>query len=741
MKKTTRQADIENVEADPDSRPEYPEEEAENTLLKYWRLVLRHKWGILGITVAAVLIGALTAFSATPIYRASATLLVEPAQPKFSSTQPLAVSSPLMLFYETQYEIIRSRAIAETVVDKLGLADRDDYLGLDKTGLLDSVKTWLGDWLAQESDVMDDKQRHSAAVDKVQRDLSVRGGQKSQIVVINYDFTHPALAAQIANAVTQAYSEYGMESRLATVKEATSWLSSRLRDLRRQLEQSEATLEAFQSRESMVATENSRQMINTKMANLAAELVKAQTTRSQAQIHYEQVLRLRNEGKDMDALVPQLNSPLINRLSEEHASLKRKFSELSERYGEKHPKIVAAKADLDETARRLEAEIGQSVDSIRKELEVAESKEREAQRQLDTQQKEMRDVTGKGFDLVKLEREVETNRQLYETFFARYKEIDNSGDSNITNVRVIDHALPPAIPYKPQKRRMIIVSLVLGLFLGIAVAFVREKLDNTFKRGDDIEAQLLLPVLTEIALLEKQAGRTLVPERHILAEPRSAFAEAINNVRTGILFSNLDKPVKTLLITSTVPGEGKTTLASNLAISFSQLGRTLLIDGDMRKPAIHRVAKTAKGAGFSDWLQGTHTLEQCCQPDGECANLFVMPSGKIPPNPLELLSSKTFRKSFQDLRKKYEYIIIDTPPILPGSDAIVLGNVVDAVILSVIFGGTTYPMAQEAVKRLRANNIEPIGAVLSMVDIKKAQSYDGSHYSGAYGTYSEQPET
>ncbi len=711
----------------------------EHSLADYWRIVMRNKWGIFALTLIGTLIGSLSAFTAVPIYKANATLLVEPAQPKLVNVQAIEGAAPLMLFYETQYEIIRSRAIAETVVDSLKLADRDIFLGLGgkfgRTGyralLPDNIAEWFG-----EEERLTAEQRRALAIKKVQEHLTVQGGQKSQIVVINYESPHSKLAAEIVNGIAKAYTEYGMESRLSTVKDATSWLRGRLDDLRQQLEQSETHLEAFQTRESMVDTANRKQLVSTKMSSLASKLLAAQTKKIEAEIQLRQVSKALQQGQSYDVVVPLLESELVERLMDDLANLERKTSELLERYGSKHPRIIAAKADLEEARSRIVQEIRHVSTSIRKAYEAAIAKEEEAQRAMDQQQKEMRTLTGKGFQLVKLEREVETNRQLYDTFLARFKEVNTERDSDITNVRVIDTAQAPDMPYKPNKKRMVLVSLILGLFAGIALALLRNRLDNTFKRSQDIEERLLVPAMAEFPKLLRKKNEKRIAERYLLSEPRSAFAEAISHVRTGIMFSNLDNPIKTLMVTSPQPGEGKTTLSSNLAISFSHLGRTLLIDGDMRHPDIRRVTGLEKGPGFSEWLAGTNPVEACYRRDKECENLFIMTTGTIPPNPIELLSSKTFKVAFEKLKADFEYIIIDTPPVLPVSDALVLGNIVDGVILSLKFDTTTYPLAKETVKRLRANNIEPLGAVLSVVDMKKVKSYYGNRYYGNYyGNY------
>ncbi len=715
----------------------------ELTVLDYWRIIIRYKWSVVGLTLAGVLIGISYAFTTTPIYKATATLLVEPAQPKFVNIQALEGPAPLTLFYETQYEILGSRAIAETVVQNLSLASNEWFLRGRNPAQSYQWDLWpetWRDWLPEDAVDTEPATRNKMATQRLQEHLNIVGGQKSQIIVVEYEDPNPALAARIVNNVTHAYSQYGLESRLTMVKEATSWLSARLQNLKSQLENSERQLQAFQDRESMVDSSNRRRILETKMANLASLLVKSQAARAEAEIRYRQVHEMKLAGKGYEELVPLSNNSLVERLFEEFGRLERKLSELGERYGDRHPRMIAAKADRDETERRLVLEINRVAEVIFKDFEAAKAQELEAQRQIDELQQDMQNVAGKGFQQAKLEREVESNRQIYETFMARFKEIDGAGETDQLNVRVIDSAAVPVLPFKPNRGSILFLGLVFGLSLGIGLALLRSNLDNTFKKGADIEEKLLLPVLSELVQLDAAQLGAHMPERFVFHEPRSVFAEAVNHIRTGILFSDLDDPVQTLVVTSSQPSEGKTTLSSNLALSFAHMGRTLLVDADMRRPALRRVLGWEQRPGLSEWIAGSVELEQALRQDDECATLYIMTTGQIPPNPLELLSSNRFRQQIEKLKQEFDYIIFDTPPMLPVSDALVLGNLVDKVILSVRFDVTTYPLAEEMVKRLRSNNIEPLGAVLSMVDMRKLKAYYGnryykSNYGEAYGKY------
>ncbi len=717
----------------PVNEPEGP------TLADRWRTIVRYKWGILSLALTGTVIGVLSAYTAVPVYQASTTMVVEPADTKLVGVQPLDGAPPINLFYETQYEIIRSRRIAETVVDKLQLADDPRFLSEKQPFVAAQSTAWIRNWLpepwreylSEAPEPPNEQAQREAAVAKVREGLTVKGGQRSQVVEIHFDDAIAQLAARITNGIAKAYAEYGLNSRMASSKQATRWLSDRLGELRKKLDESETTLQAFQSRESMVDTSSHSKMIGARLSQLASKLVEAQASLSVAEIRYGQVKKASRSG-DIEALIPVLNSSLTEQITGEHARLKAKVAELAERYGNKHPKLIAAKSDLQEATNRLKEEIDTAVAGLRKNYEAAAAQEREARRLIEEQQQAMRTLTGKGFELAKLERDVEANRQLYNAFLTRFKEIDVAKESDIPNVRVIDEARVPSAPYKPNKQRVIIASLILGLLAGIALAFLRERLDNTFKKTSDIEERLLLPVLAEVHRLDQGKDKALLPERQAAIAPRSTFSESINNIRTGVMFSNLDNPVKTLLVTSSIASEGKTTLASNMAIAFSRVGKTLLMDADLRHPDIRRVCGVKQQEGFSEWVSGSKTLEECYAQDKDFQNLYIMPAGTIPPNPLELLSSKTFRNALEEVKNRFDYIIIDTPPVVPVSDAIVLGNLVDGVIVSVKFDGTTFPIAQEMLKRLRSNNIEPLGAVLSLFDPRKAKSYYGRRYYGSY---------
>ncbi len=734
------------------------EDEETIDLAHYWRVIRRHKWGILSITLLTLIVGVLYTISATPIYQARTVLLADPIQPNVNSQNQYVNTALVYLFYETQYEIIKSHSVAEKAVDKLGLVEKyrqkqELAAGEEQTeepkDFLQRLKAWkkeLGNWkqwlpldLAPEEEKQEpsDQQLRRQLAGQIQGNLQVKGGKQSEIINISYQSPDPREAADVANAVADAYMEFSLDARLKGAKKTATWLNEQLAELRRKLRESEQALEAYQKAHGLVDSSQQAQIASTRLSTLNAELIKAQTQRSEAEILYNQVKSLKGRQGDYASLGPVLNSPSVRTLVQEESKLARRMKELSERYGEKHPKMIAARSDLQEARRALQREVNKVVDNIAKKYRMAQAQEQKIQRLIRKQQQEISELKGTNFELARLEREVENNRRIYETFLARFQEADVSEEYDATNVRIIDSATVPKAPYKPKKAQVILISVVLGLFLGVLVAFLREALDNTFKTTTDIEEKLGIPSLGLVPLV-KRRGR-INPESQFLADPRSQFSENINNIRTGLLFSNVDRPPQVILITSASGSEGKSTLAANLAASLGQLDRTLLLEADLRKPSLSNTLKLPRKPGLSDLVAKNTDMAHFKVPlvGNEKHGFYAIPCGTLPPNPLELLSSEHFRVLLRRLRDQFRYIVIDGPPLLAVSDAIVLGQEADSVILTIKAESTTIKAAREAISRLHKANVHITGAVLSQAEPKRMAYYGGHYYQASYYGYKQ----
>jgi len=720
-------------------------------LVDYWRVIKRFRWSILGIVILAGVIGTLSALSATSLYKAHARLLIDYGQPNISSVHQFEAMPLHWLYFQTQGDIITSRAVAERVVKRLGLdatqlnlpADSsDDDVG--EKAFTQKIRAWvteLKSWMPEEfrppeRAPLDAEARKTVLINSVLGSVSVTGGQESEVLVVNAVSPDPAMAADIANAFAEVYIEFGLESRSRNVKQATSWLGQRIEELRMNVIESENALREFQAQEDLVDTENQERIISAKLGSLTAELIKAQSRVSETEARNNQVATLLQKTSNDESLATVISSPIV--LEAHHAKIAHqlKVSELSERYGYKHPKMMAAKSDLDEAVRRLKLEIRTAVDNIRKERDLAIAQERRLQELIARQQTEMRKVSGKAFKLRQLEREVETNRELYQLFLMRFKEADVADEYDMSRAKIIDRATVPTTPFQPNRKRMVVISIVIGLAIGVLLAFLRNHVDNTFKTKEDIEKHLKLPVIGMVPKIRSIFLGKTNSERVVLKEPRSPFAEAINDIRTAILFSRIDEQPKTILITSPLPSEGKTTLALNLALAFARRGRTLLVDADLRKGRLGDMVHLDNHPGITDMLSGQCSPSEAITADHEAANLFLLTAGTSPPNPLEVISSKRFSEHLNQFREAFDYIVIDGTPILPVSDSIVLSRLVDVTVMTIRSDGTTREAGLEAIKRLNASRVKPVGVVMQQVDLRKLRGYGGRYvasYRGYYG--------
>jgi len=703
---------------------------------QYFRLLKRRKWSIALITFCFLCLGLVYISNATPIFQASAKIQADPVQPNASAQDQYIMNSMVFLFYETQYEIIQSRKVAETVVDKLNLIARykkeqiEQKKNKENDNLFSSIKNSLkGILLSEESDTppveLSEKQLKTMLAQAIQAGLVVEGGTQSQIINISFLNEDPVLAADVVNAISEAYIEFGLESRLSQIKDTAEWLSEQLEELRVTLQESEDKLRNFRLSQNLMDTEQQQRIANTQLQTLNTELVRAQTQLSQAQELYTQVTQAERNGGDYRSIGPVLQSNTIRDLVREEATLSRKVQELSERYGEKHPKMIAARSDLASAQVNLDREAAKIVENIKNEYRAAQSQERNVRELISQTRTDLQSYQGDSFELTRLEREVENNRRVYESFLGKLMEADVSGDYDASNIRIIDNATIPEFPVKPRSSIILIVSVFFGIMFGVLFAFIRELMGNVFRTPDQLEQELALPSLGVTPLVKKKKG-AVAPEKQYIADQRSTFAEAINTIRTGLIFSNIDNPPKSILITSTNGSEGKTTLAINLAVALSQMDKTLLIEMDLRKPAVGKDLGIKADMGLSDLLSGKTDTNVFHQVEG-APNLSVITCGTIPPNPMELISSKRFTNLLQSLSDRFTHIVIDSPPTLPVSDSCVLAKMVDATIVAVKAEETKISMAKETITRLKKVNATITGVVLTQASPKK-MSYYGEHY-------------
>ena len=712
-------------------------------LMTYVRVLKQNKLRIFAYGMLFALIAALIALKMTPIYQSQVRLLAEPVESKVSNSSPWVSTALVWLFYETQKQILESRSVALSVVDELDLvaynAKRAEEKRQNEVKLFDlDWRLWLPEeWRGEEPEPLTQEQERQAAADLLAAGLTVEISKDSQIIVVSYEHEDPQMAASIADAVSETYRDYGLSARLAKARAQTEFLNKQLKELEDKVTLAEAALQAYQEREGLIDTESRQQIVTAQLAGLSQQLVEAEAKRNEAEIRYREVQRLQRSGAGYDSMAEVLNNTLITNLRGKQSELYQKVSELSERYGAKHPKLIAAKSELTEASRVLENAVDKVVGGLKQEYLVSSQQERKVRSMLDQRKSEIQGLQSKGFELSKLERDAQNARQVYEQFLSRLGELDVEGDYDVSNVSIIDTAVMADRPIKPKKARMVAGGLLLGLIFGAFVAFMRERMDTTFKVLEHAEAQLKLAGLGIVPFLRRKDVQT-VPERVVENAPHSPFAEAINHIRTGILFSDTDHPPKVVLVTSSTASEGKTTFASNLAHSFAQMGKTLLLEVDLRKPRVAGFYDLKTDGGVTDVAVNPERAQDLIVRVDPNKDLYVLPAGTSLPNPLEFLSSDAFARLLEALRKKFDYIVLDAPPVLPVSDAIVLSRITDGVVVAVRADSTTAKMAKEAIKRIRAAHVQPMGVVLTQASAKRMAEYGGHYYTDhSYYGYGE----
>lgn len=723
------------------SRPEElelegPEQRELPNLQDYLRILFRYKWGILALVLVSGVISALRAMSEVPLYDATSTLLIERQAARFVSIEEVYRGSQGWDFgeyYQTQYEILRSRPIAERVVDKLGLEAFAKSTSNIKPAF--SWRNLLGrdQAPAVEAAKPDPKTAREAAVNQVLGSLDVAPVRNSQLVRIRMRGPNPEFAAVLANTHSQAYIEEMLEGRLQMTQTASQWLNERTKGLREKLEASEKALQEFRDRERLLDVKGVDSLASTEVGLASERLAEARRERIDKETIYNQV----KSARSLEEVPALLVSPIVQQYKTTLTQAEAEVRELSQRYGARHPKMSEANTKLEGARAALNRQLRIAANAVESEYRAAVSRENALSGELGAAKGELLDLNRKQYELTALEREVESNRQIYELFQNRFKETSASGGVQTANARLVEMAQVPRAQVWPNKRRATMIGLLIGLALGIALALILDHMDNTLKGAEDVEKRLGLAVIGLVPKLKSLDEGGELPINYFGAHPQSSFSEAIRTIRTGVLLSAVDETHKRILITSSVPSEGKTTLSMNLATALGHMKKVLLIDADMRRPSIHKgLPDQRQSPGLSEYITGERKISECMR-QIEGSNLFVMPAGIAPPNPLEILSSRKFAESLEALSRAFDHVIIDCAPACAVSDALVLSKLVHGVVYVVRSDSTQWQIAKSGVKRLRRIDAPLIGAVVNQVVPRRTGYAYGKYYYHGDGYYSD----
>jgi len=705
-------------------------------IVQYWRAISKRRWSILGLTLAVSLLVLLVVSNVRPSYRGTATLLIEQGKSKIVSIEEVYSQGMIQReYYQTQAEILRSEDLARKVVQKLKITTHPDFDPRQVqpgwfSRLTSSISGAGDEPVASEDDVL------RRVVQKFKRELGVQLVRNSQLAQITFSSHDRDLAVKVPNALAETYIDNDLEARMAMTQKASEWLRERLGELRTKVDASERALQDYRDRERIIDAKGvALSGASKQLEEFTRSLVEARQKRAEAESAYAMVQQIRGGRSQVsfDSIPAVLRHPSVQRMKEQEADADRRLSDAAKRYGPEHPKLIQARAELDAAKESTRKQVELVVAGLARDYEVAKANEASVERALAQSKGDIQGLNRKEFQLGVLEREVQQNRNLYDMFVNRLKETNAAGDLQSTIGRIVDPATMPTSPYAPNKYQIVSIAAAVTLIVAVMLALLLDRLSNTINSTSDVEQKLGVPALGILQKIKGFARKGFVSELAFFNDTQSTFAEAVRTVRTSILMSALDHVHKVVVVTSSVPEEGKTTLSFNLACALGQVKKVLLIDGDLRRPKISRlVGRDLKLPGLADLVASQAQVSQCVFFDPR-AGIHILAAGTVPPNPLELLSSKRFEDVFTRLKEAFDVVVIDSAPLQLVSDAQVLSQFATSVIYVVKADATPYQVAQNGLKKLRRVDAPILGVVLNQVDLEKAEKYYGE-YSG-YKSY------
>ena len=719
----------------------------------YLRVILKHRWTILTVFAVIVVSVAIFSFTATPVYKATARIIIEKENPKVVSIQEVvSVDSAGTDYYQTQYKIIESRAVAREVIKRLKLDENDEFVPKPGKGFFSDIGLAVRDGVkgffslfqtAKPAQTVagEDEDPYSGLISTFIRRITVSPIRNSRLVDVSYEAKDPALAAKITNAVAQAYINLNLETKLKATQDAINWLNSRITEERKKVDAAEQALLQYKERHGIVTdfSSNVETITAQKLAALNAQVVEAEAKRVEAETRYRTAASLERTPEMLDSVPEVMNNALIGQIKSMEVELSKRKSELSKKYGPNHPQMTAIDSELDTLQNRKMKEIRRVINLLNNEYRVALARENSLKAALGRQKGESLTLNQKAIDYSVLRREAESTKEMYDLLIKRFKETSLTEDIKTGNIRIVDRAEVPKSPVKPKKAQNILLAIVVGLSLGVGLAFFLEYLDSTIKIPDDIKHHLGIPYLGPIPAFARDGADSGNPERKpsqdLIAHlsPKSTASESYRGIRTGILFSSADSSPQVLLVTSAGPREGKTITAANVAITMAQTGgRVVILDCDMRRPKIHKVFEAGRDKGMSNILVGSCDVDEAVIPTA-VPNVDIIPSGPIPPNPSEILGSHRMEGLIRTLRGRYERIIVDSPPITAVTDAVILSRIVDGVVLVIRSGEVHREIIKNALSQLKGVNARLLGAVLNGVEMGRDSYYYYQYYYYYYG--------
>jgi succinoglycan biosynthesis transport protein ExoP len=697
--------------------------------------ILRFKWRIITFSVLMTALAVFSVLSMTPIYGAKSTLLIESSQAQAIKMDEIyGINSTQQEYYLTQFEIIKSRSIAERVFNELDLINHPAFN--QPPSWLAELKSHLNfvpDEVVEDSQIQADIAKHML-IDEFSSGIGVYPVRGTQLVNINYESSDPILTAQVSNAVGDTYIVSQLEAKLGMTQKANIWLGGRLDDLRIKLDQSEHKLEQFKQENGLIDVEGVTALDAKELERLSDEITMARSLKAQADSFMAVVNRYGATDISRLESLPEVTShQSIQNVKREVVLVERKVSELQQVYGPKHPKMIAAQAELNTVQQNLHKQISRLVQGIEDEAQTASQNLQALEMQFSQAKGAFQNLSTTDTNYQRLLREVDTNRQLFDTFLARQKETEVTSDFDSPVARFTDRAVVPLFPEKPKKKVIVILAFIASLGFAMVLVLLLEALNDTIKTSDDVEKLLSQRALGYVPKAKKGTSYEEINFAFYDAN-LPLHAEAVRTIRTSMSLMAMGSELATIEVTSSNPNEGKTTTSMNIAFAYSTMEKVLIIDADLRKSSLGmRFGLPTYQPGLANVLSGTDSVHNCIVKDVK-PNVDVMPAGAVPLNPQELLASGQFAELLAELKTQYGKIVIDTPPVHAVSDALIITSMCDATVLVVKADHTRSEAIKMTLAKLNQARSKVFGVVLNQFNTKDAQRYQGDYgYYQAYG--------
>jgi succinoglycan biosynthesis transport protein ExoP len=710
-------------------------------------MVLKHKWTLLLVVLVSTGIAGINTFLLRPTYRATTVLQIDRAPARivdFKNSSPDLEQASVdeYLGLKTQYELLRSRSLAERVIDEMqldrsrpagGVATTGDTVSPPASGASEGyIGRIVSGYRKLSTPATTDPSvlGREAVVGAFLGALAVEPVQNSRLVRVSIDNVDPALAARIANTTAQIFVGLGQERRIESSAYAKTFLEDQIRQMKARLEESERKLNQYAQKKQILTLDDKTSAINQTYVDYAAALSKAEQERIKAEALWNEVKR------NPASALQSLESKTVSAYKERKAQLELEYQQNLRIYKPDFPKMQQIRAQIAEIDEQIKGEMASVAAVIKSQFDAALGQENQIREKLGQTRKQVLVTQDDSIDLNLLKREVDTNRQLYDSLLERLKQVNVSSNLTTNNISIVDAAAIPLFPYKPNLQSNLMAGLGIGLFLGLCLVFLLEYLDDSIRFPDMVERVLGVPLMGVIPVGDKKRSQTDSVGLDVHSDPRSTMAEAYRSVRTALQFSTSHGAPKRLLVTSTTRDEGKSTTALALAINFAQMGHSvLLVDADMRNPSIHKMLGMPNTLGLSNLLSDDARGETLIQPT-IVPNLSVLTAGPTPPNPVDLLMGpKLMALLDKAANVGLSHVIVDGPPVLGIADSIVLGNQIQDMLFIVRAGSTRKANIRDALRRLRLSGLAPRGAVLTFAQARALQGY------GSYYGYGADPHT